>query len=240
VNIGHKEMNMKGFFGGVLLFLGIQQLCFATYYGQFGQDRSANEKYFKDMSNGTFVEIGAADGIALSNTYFFESELSWNGMCVEPNPDSFVKLKHNRKCLCVEGCVSDTPGEAKFLHLSQVALLGGLVDKYDPRHLERVQQELQQCGGSSKEITVQCYTFNDLMKNHGMSHVNFLSVDTEGGEYEILASIDFSKYMIDVITVEDNYGDPRFLPLLASKGFALAERKGCDLMFVRCDFQSTE
>jgi hypothetical protein len=112
-------------------------------------------------------------------------------------------------------------------------MLGGLIDKYDPKHVERVRKELKECGGTSKEITVSCYTFNDLMQSNGITHVNFLSIDTEGGEYEILSTIDFSKFLIDVITVEDNYGDSRFVQLLDKNGFSLAGTRGCDLIFAR-------
>ena len=208
----------------------------AVYYGQYGQDQYVNETYFHNMKDGTFVEIGAFDGITANNTYFFEKELRWQGICVEPNPEVFDRLRQNRKCLCVQGCVSDKSGEAKYLYLSQAAVLGGLIEKYDPRDVENLNRELQEAGGYSKEISVQCYTFNDLMKRNGISHVNFLSLDTEGGEYDILATIDYSKIIIDVIAVEDVYHDPRFLMLMESKGFSLVEKKTCDLLFVRHDF----
>ena len=73
------------------------------------------------------------------------------------------------------------------------------------------------------------------MKTHGIRHVDFLSLDTEGGEYDILESIDFSQCSVDVITVEDNYDDPRFTQLLERKGYRLASKKSCDLVFVRND-----
>ena len=228
---------MKRCILSLLVALAIQQSAFATYYGQYSQDQFVNEKYFNGMKGGTFVEIGAFDGVTYSNAFFFENELGWGGICVEPNPDMFEKLKQNRKCQCIQGCVSDKPGEAKYLYMSEVAALGGLIDKYDPRHVERLNRELREAGGYSKEIRVQCYTFNDLMESNGITHVNFLSIDTEGGEYDILESIDFSKCLIDVIAVEDNYKDPRFVQLLDSKGFSLVENKSCDLIFARRDFK---
>jgi FkbM family methyltransferase len=225
---------MKRFLVAVVGFLGLVQGCFAAYHSQYGQDQYVNEVLYHNMRDGVFVDIGAFDGVAISNTLFFEKELGWKGICVEPDPDKFQELKKNRECICIEGCVSDTSGESKYLKLPPpCAVLGGLIHKYDPRHVERVNQELRDCGGTSKEITVQCYTFNDLMKNNGIDHIHFLSIDTEGGELEILSSIDFSRCLIDAITVEDNYGDARFIQFLEGKGFACTARLGCDLMFVR-------
>ena len=110
---------------------------------------------------------------------------------------------------------------------------------YDPRHLERIKNSIQTHGGSFSTIPVQCYTFNDLMKNHEIYRVNFLSIDTEGGEYEILSAIDFSRYKIDVITVEDNYGDSRIAKLLESRGFLLDKKLEIDLVFVHKQFKKT-
>ena len=56
----------------------------AKYHSQVGQDKFINEKVFRGLRNGYFVEIGAFDGVTFSNSYFFEKELGWKGICIEP------------------------------------------------------------------------------------------------------------------------------------------------------------
>jgi hypothetical protein len=62
------------------------------FYSQFNQDRYMFETFFKENKKGFFVDIGAHDGITGNNTKFFE-EIGWSGVCVEPLPFIFEKLK---------------------------------------------------------------------------------------------------------------------------------------------------
>jgi len=75
-----------------------------SYHSQYKQDEILNEGLFKNKQNGIFVDIGVSDVITRSNSYFFEKNLNWTGMCIEPNPNSYKKLIQNRKCICVQGC----------------------------------------------------------------------------------------------------------------------------------------
>ena len=212
-----------------------------AYQSQCGQDRFVHENYFFFFKNGIFVDIGAHDGISLNNTYFFEKEMGWTGICIEPIPEIFERLKANRNAVCIQGCVSDQVGNKKFLQISgPVEMLSGLVDKYDPRHLKRIDRELLGEGGYSEIIDVKCYLLNELLEEQGIDHVNFLSLDTEGGEFEILSSIDFSRVKIDVITVENNYNDPRFIYLLSKNGFRFVTSLEQDMIFVNDSFSFDE
>ena len=67
--------------------------------------------YFSNQPKGTFLDIGANDGVLLSNSYFFEKELDWNGICFEPIPSVYSELIKNRSCTCVCGCVSEKSGK---------------------------------------------------------------------------------------------------------------------------------
>lgn len=221
-------------------FILSQTFCFGKYTAQWGQDRFINETFFKDLKNGVFVDIGAHNGVIYSNTYHFEKELQWNGICVEPLPERFKELSANRSCTCVQGCVCDIEGPSKLIMVSSpfvnTEMLSGLLHKYDPKHLERLKKELKHYGGTCEVIDVQCYLFNKLLEREGIKHVNLLSIDTEGGEFDILSSIDFSKNTIDVIAVEDNYNDARFQPFLKKMGYRFVKRIWADLLFVREKF----
>lgn len=85
------------------------------YYSQLGQDRYVHEHFFKNKRNGVFVDIGAYDGITGSNSLFFEKELGWSGLCIEPLPEPFAKLKTIRNCQLVNTCVAAQEGLVEFI-----------------------------------------------------------------------------------------------------------------------------
>jgi FkbM family methyltransferase len=223
-------MKQKIVVTALMLFAGT--ILNANYYSQHGQDQYLNEHIFKGKRDGVFVDIGAHDGITLSNTYFFETQLGWTGLCVEPIPRIFEKLSKNRSSICVQGCIADHDDIAKFLSISGYCeMLSGLLSSYDHLHLERIGQELQDYGGKKEIIETQCYRLNALLDQYNISHVDYLSIDTEGSELEILKDIDFSKIDIDIITVENNYKTQHIENLLKEKGYELVAQLGCDEVF---------
>ena len=199
----------------------LQQLEEEGYYSQSGQDKWIVEKLFPDKKEGTFVDIGANDGITFSNTYLLE-KMGWNGIAIEPIPSIYEKLKTNRNCLTVRGCITPRSGKERFRVITGYPqMLSGLVDEYDQRHQKRIESELNSFGGRFEEIEVNCYNFDELLGINGIFKVDFLSIDVEGVEYKILDSIDFNRFQIAVIGVENNYLDYRIPQLLIRKGFEL-------------------
>jgi FkbM family methyltransferase len=190
------------------------------FYGQYKQDAFVYHAFFENKTDGVFVDIGAHDGISLSNTYFFEKNMGWTGLCVEPIPDIFQKLRRNRTCICVEGCIYDKADSARFLEVHDGAeMLSGIIDNYDPRHVQRIGYEVAKFPNRGTEIIVQCYALNTLLERYQLYHIDYLSIDTEGGELDILKSIDFKRFIIDVIEVENNYHDPAFAQFMQSQGY---------------------
>ena len=205
------------------------------YYSQFGQDKFVNETYFKGKIGGVFLEIGAYDGLSLSNTYFFEKNLGWTGVCVEPSPSIYKKLLNNRVCHCLEGAISDYNGIARFCFLQNIPMLSGIEKDYHPLHVIRINQEMKVLKGSKIFFDINVYSFNSMMEMYDLTHIDFLSLDTEGGEDKILKSIDFDKYTIDVMTVEFNYGN-KMKDFFHSKGYVEVKKIGSDYIFARKAF----
>lgn len=205
-----------------------------NYYSQCGQDRFLDQSIFRRKTGGVFVEIGADDGITYSNTYFFEQTRKWNGVCIEPRKEPFEKLVRNRKAYCENCCISEISGTKTFLEIKGYARqLSGLLDKYDYRHLQRIQKSAGQSAAESvRQISVRCETLNSIVSKYGINKIDYLSIDTEGGELDILESIDFSKIQIDVISVENNYNSRDFKKVMASKGYWLAERLSVDEIYI--------
>lgn len=201
------------------------------YASQFGQDRVVNEIVFEGKADGFFVDIGANDGVTGSNTIFFEEEKNWSGVCIEPQPNIFEQLQQNRACEMVQCCVTDHPGTMQFLQVSGANMLSGLVDHLDEKHKQRIADEQDPEKGSTV-IDVECRTFSDVLGDR--TEIDYLNIDTEGAEMSILKCIDFAKYRIGCLTVENNYDDPEMYHLLVNAGFELLCVAG-DEVYVRSD-----
>ena len=151
------------------------------YYSEYSQYRYVYENFFQGKSNGVFVDVGAHNGIAFNNSKFFE-DLGWTGICVEPIPKEFEELQKNRKALCIQGCISDTSGTSEFWRITgPCETLSGLVDKYDSRHVDRILSEISTKGGAVEVINVNCHLLTDILAENGLFHIDYLSLDTEGG-----------------------------------------------------------
>lgn len=175
---------------------------------------------FNHKKNGVFLDIGANDGITINNSYYFENKLDWTGVAVEPVPTIFEKLKTNRKCHVVSGCVSPQSGKAKFLELVGSANMYSTLKTHNAGlTARRVRKQGKNQKSRLREIDVDCYTFSDLTKKFGYDKVDFLSLDTEGGELEILKSIDFESTPVSVISVENNWRTYDIKNYLESCGF---------------------
>lgn len=203
-----------------------------AYKSQFGQDKYLNENHFFNKKNGVFVDIGAHDGVLISNTHFYEKELGWNGICIEPQPDIFEQLKQNRSCALLNMCIGAQSGSEEFIWVHDYAnMLSGLVSTYDPRHLERLQREIVEYGGSYEIIKVPTITLNEVLKAHHLDCIDYLSIDTEGSELEILMALDFDAHYIHIIDVENNYDSPDIKAFLSSKGFTYIKKIDVDEIY---------
>lgn len=233
-----KKIDSHYFFAFLILcvFILISNYCYEYpkpidgYFSQKGQDKFLNEELLKGKRKGFFVEIGAHDGISFSNTYFFEKYLEWKGICIEPNPDIFKQLISYRHCHCEQVCITDVTGQMPYLKCAgyMLEMYSGLLDNYDPRHLERIDREMALYGGSKETILVNCITLNDLCQKYNASCIDLLSIDVEGAEEAIIKAIDFDKITIEIITIENNFNEDKIKDFLLSKGYCYVARIGKD------------
>lgn len=204
------------------------------YHGQYKQDKYLDQ-LFNKKNDGIFVDIGAHDGQTFSNSLFFEKQRNWKGLCVEPIPEIFAKLNEARTCVKINGCISEKTGVEKFLRVKgefvDTEMLSGLVNNYDPRHLERIDREIKQYGGSKEEIEVKCYNINDLLSENNFNRIDFFTIDTEGNEMSILKTINFKAFDIDVLLVENNYQNDEMNQLMQSNGYKRIKKIGHDEVY---------
>lgn len=198
-----------------------------TFYSQINQDRLALN-HFNFKKEGFFIDIGAHDGVKLSNTKTME-ELGWKGICVEPNPNVYNDLARNRKCDSYNLAINDKNGRASFLIVKDIVdeMYSSLSDFHDKEHIEHAFGELD---GKIEKIEVETMTFDTLMAKYpDVKTIDFISIDTEGNEFKILKTIDFDKYDIKVLSVENNYDDTEMIEYMKAKGYEAFKNQFDDL-----------
>lgn len=176
-----------------------------TYYSQFGEDKWIHENVTLPV-NGTFVDIGAGDGVTFSNTAFFERELGWTGVCYEPDQRSFQCLLRNRKCQSMMAAVGNR---------NEV----GILTKESPMFCRVVKSD-----------------GNQLIPIHtppAMYRVDLLSIDTEGMEIEILLAME-GRPRIIIAEFLNPHGEHRAVleNILLSKQYAIKHATTCNLIAV--------
>jgi len=201
------------------------------FFSQEGQDLILSTYFSK--KNGYFVDIGAYDGISISNTYYFEKVLGWKGIAIEPNPEIFSKLTKNRTCECINACISDKDEKNEFLLIKgHSEMLSGIINKYHSRHLRRIEREKLKFANKAEKITVNCYTLQNLLNIRDIKEVDILSIDTEGGEFDIINAFDFKKISINAVVIENPYSDWRIWDKLYNEGFICVARTCGDEIYV--------
>ncbi|MBT8424683.1 MAG: FkbM family methyltransferase, partial [Silicimonas sp.] len=162
---------------------------------------------------GYFVEFGATDGKTLSNTYLLEKEYGWTGLLAEPSASQRKDIAAVRNARIETKCVWSRTGET--LVFNDIGDLS-TIDAFSTSDFHAEARS----GGTRYEA--QTISLTDMLAAHDAPQdIDYLSIDTEGSEFEILAAHDFSKYAFKVITCEHNYAEERqkIADLLASKGY---------------------
>lgn len=178
---------------------------------QLGQDVHVLHNIYKSKKNGYFVEVGAYDGIEYSNTYLMERDYGWKGILIECNPRWFSSIYQNRDSIFMPYAVYNENN--KILEFYDTGHgLSGLVETNHHYSNQRAQV-----------IQVMTKTLTQILDNaNAPSFIEFLSLDTEGSEYEILRTHDFDKYKFGYICVEHNdvlQNRIMIRQLLESKGY---------------------
>jgi len=158
-------------------------------YSQLFQDLFVD--FVLNKKKGIFCEVGAADGINFSNTFYLEKYKNWNGVLCEPSKFWRNSLKKNRKkTKSVFDAIDDKEGEKKFFE-NKHKLLSGFKQT------------------SHNGYLVKTTTLNKVLEKNKINKLDYLSIDTEGNEYKIISKFDFNKYKPKVVTIEHNYSSNR-------------------------------
>ena len=148
--------------------------------------------------NGYFVEFGATNGVDLSNTHMLEKHFGWTGILAEPARCWHEALRVNRSCNIEKKCVWSSTGNTLVFNETQLAELS-TINQFSGTDGHFRSRE------NGVQYPVTTISLNDLLEKYqAPKSIDYLSIDTEGSEYEILSNLDFTKYSFGIITVEHN------------------------------------
>ncbi len=146
--------------------------------------------YILKKKAGFYCEVGALDGKELSNTIYLEKELGWSGILCEPNRNYLDLIKKNRpkNILISSPLFSKENVEVNFTEFE-----GG-------------RSGIDKKSSNKNNYKLKTTTLNKVLEeNLKGKEINYISIDTEGTEYEIIKELDFDKFYPEIITIEHNY-----------------------------------
>lgn len=208
---GHSESSV----GTEASFIDFCAYRFASSKAQLLQDLFVLHHH-GSKRGGFFVEFGATNGVELSNTFLLERDYGWHGIVAEPARCWHGELGVNRKCIISTDCVWHTSGQTLEFNETREKVLSTIHDfSCQDSHRDR--------RGDGNRYEVSTISLLDLLERNGAPRViDYLSVDTEGSEFDILNAFDFARYDVRVITVEHNFTPSRqkLQQLLARNGYS--------------------
>jgi FkbM family methyltransferase len=193
------------------------------FFSQSSEDQFIYENFFSGpMSRqGVYLEMGALDGSLYSNTRFFEVQLGWTGILIEPNPTQFKRLCKNRpNNKNYNELISDMEGEVDYQYFQDVhAAVSGITDTLPTKHYATYFDKFSDL--AQGVVKMQPKKLTDIIANSGFEYIDFFSLDVEGHELNVLNSFDF-KVPVGVLMIErldDSISYNRCSDLLLNMGF---------------------
>ncbi len=188
-------------------------------YSQFGEDLLV-WKYFSEKKSGFFIEVGANDPTNLSQTALLEQN-GWHGILVEPLSGCSARLRAARpqsKVLQV-ACGSPKQRGKALLHVNDTG-----------SKLTTIQTDGLPVTGHEE---VQVVTLDDILSGEGNPQIDFLSIDVEGFELQVLQGFSLERHQPKLMLVEDNYANRlRVHRYIRSHGYRLVKRTGCNNWYI--------
>ena len=195
--VGENKNLLKNFIEHFSKITEIKSQLYQDVFASFIIDKNFNK---------TFLEFGATDGIDLSNTYILEKNFGWNGSLSEPSPQWHKNLKYNRpNSNIITKCIWSKSGEVLDFFESDVGVLS-TISEYKESDKVSIPGNTTERIRSGKLVKVETISLNDVIhKSFNSIAPSYISIDTEGSEYEILRFFNFKKFRPVVFTIEHNF-----------------------------------
>lgn len=159
--------------------------------------------------SGIFIEFGAYDGVIFSNTHLLEKQFGWTGILIDPIPSHYESMIQNRNCKLIHGAITAKHQESVLIEELPASDLSRFANK------RKIFKKIHKV----KALTLQ----EVIDKNLTSNEIDFLSIDIEGEDIEILKSLDLSRYKIKSICVEHNFreGSDEIIGFMYKNGYDL-------------------
>jgi FkbM family methyltransferase len=182
-----------------------------SYHSQIGQDKWVHS-VIGDKTNGYFVELGACDGLYLSNSLYFEQTHGWQGICIEPNDNYLENLRKNRSCHVSNELIYSHEGVTVPFSLCR-------------GNSSILDENKNPFTTTNNIVEKQTTTLSKIFDTYSApSIIDYLSLDVEGQEYNILSTFPFDRYKFRCMTIEHNA--PHVGPEMQTKIRNLLEANG--------------
>lgn len=187
------------------------------------------QKYFDPGYHGVCVDIGAGVGTERSNTYYFEKKY-WKCLCIEPNPKLYNHMRMYRRLALNFACSNYDKKNVPFYVYdindgNQEAISSLSVD-------QRLVESHKEMINRVEEIKVEARKLDTILSRINIEKIDFISIDTEGTELDVLAGFDISRWMPKLFVIENNFQESKFSEYLGKFGYVFSERIGVNDFFV--------
>jgi len=198
------------------------------YASQAGQDQIV-DRILKGKTNGTFVDVGAYDGVTGSNSLYFEKWRGWSGVMVEPVEASRKVAQTMRTAPCLPYAVAAQDGNASFINVTTgYTQMSGLLDSYDEGLLQQVRDNPRH---AEDTIQVETRSLAAILTEADLPNPDFISLDIEGGELSVLKGFPFDNHKVLVWAIENNNGASDIPEIMRANGYNLIEFCGPDEIY---------
>jgi FkbM family methyltransferase len=200
------------------------------YKAQHGEDKQL-AKHFDRKKDGFYVEVGAFDGVEFSNTYYFE-QIGWTGVLIEADPVVADKCRKNRTGSQVVNCAAVAPGTEAEVELDVVE--GA---EYFSSRCFKPEVFYKENLPPVHKILVPARTLDAMLEQCNVTRIDFLTIDVEGFEYDVLQGFTIAKYSPEIVIVErfhqGLFPDWKIVKYMHRNGYYYGRITGCNDWFIR-------
>lgn len=205
---GHHHSNSKSFVNRHELH-NASDCLLRTYWNDFSHAHSQHGEEYLLLPTllaaahgqpGTFVELGALDGVSLSNTVVLDKCFHWSGLLIEANPSSYAKLQRNgRNATKVHSAICGGHNDSATVRFtSGGGPVAGQLDQLSERH----QAEWAKMNHPERNVEVRCRPLSSIMSSSALPQATFLSLDVEGAEATVLATVRPSAFKVIMVELD--------------------------------------
>lgn len=185
------------------------------------QEKELIRAYFNNRQGGVFVEVGANEPIRPSSqSWHLENQLNWTGILIEPEPELAEKARQTRPGSVVCQCACTSPDKTGHLSLYIPVRNGQPIVSH-----AAVEKNIDVHNYSEHhEVRVPARSLNDILEENQIDRIDFLSIDVEGAELDVLKGFDLEKYRPALILLEDKHVALTKHRYLKKRGYKLVKR----------------